>query len=416
MPVSVGSPSRWQALVRDKTIAAAIIATALTVPLNLGVGHVPANRVLFLILASLGLTAFTSWARAAQRSRPSMLSLCTGAFLTAIAVSNVVNPYDRIVSVVINVSVVIVAAIAAKALIQHGNPLTALFALLAFLLVQGLVSLLQVQRNGAVGPWFFNESEAGFRRVDSILSPSGTVGHANQLGIFCVLAVSIALAIRARRGDTRVIRVVAHSVCVLGTALVALSTCRSALVALILLFLTGLISRQRKQLAVLLLVMAITVMGVAALRSDVWLKRTASSVGSVEQAGAGRMALNRQAVAVWRLAPVFGVGPGGYLDAIETNPNIKAMSKENLVVHNAWLYVLASLGLLGAGTFTAIGVAVFQRSVRRSPGRTWAVGLLLVLLPPLLLDVTLFAANGVLWLGTTLGLVLGLSSEVEPHK
>jgi hypothetical protein len=74
-------------------------------------------------------------------------------------------------------------------------------------------------------------------------------------------------------------------------------------------------------------------------------------------------------------------------------------------VHNAWLYVLAALGVVGAISFTGLGFAILRRCVA---GRIWGVGLLVLVAPPLLLDVTLFSTNGLLWLGTTIGIALSV--------
>jgi O-antigen ligase len=405
------TPSSWGRWFNG-ALAAGIIATAISTPLAVGPIQLGAGRIPFFLLALLGLWALASWVASKKRSPATPLALSASAFMTWIIIANVIHPYARIATTLINVTVAIVAALGMKRLSQVGESRLTIRTVFGFICIQSIVSILQLRANRAVGHGYFAESEAGFRRVAGQLSPSGTLGHANQLGIYSAVAVAITLALFANHELRRLDRSLVLVVAFFGSALVGLSMCRSAIVSLAIVVALTFGSKQRRRLAPVGLMMLLTVAATGVVRSDGWTQRAETSFSGAEEAGSGRMALNRQAVAIWRLDPVVGVGPGGYLDAIEANPDIKSLSQETLVVHNVWLYVLAALGAVGAALVSALILTIVQRSIK---GGLWSVGLLLSIAPLLLLDVTLFAGNGLLWLGMTVGMMLGLQ-RVSPLR
>lgn len=66
-----------------------------------------------------------------------------------------------------------------------------------------------------------------------------------------------------------------------------------------------------------------------------------------------RWDLNHTAFNIWRSHFLFGYGPGNYVIALE-DPDITWYGSDDLPVHNAFLYVIAELGLLGVIAFFGI--------------------------------------------------------------
>ncbi len=66
-----------------------------------------------------------------------------------------------------------------------------------------------------------------------------------------------------------------------------------------------------------------------------------------------RWALNHTALNIWRSSFLFGYGPGNYLPALE-DPGIIVFGRNDLPVHNAFLYVASELGLFGVVAFFGI--------------------------------------------------------------
>jgi O-antigen ligase len=393
-------PSDWCRILVG-LVGAGLFLTALTNPIKVGSIQVPPNRLTYILICALGIWRLIAWVR--NRRAPSILAVTTGGFLASILLANAVHPSAHITTTLLNIGVAVVTALGMKQIYESGTTSSVVSALFAFICLQTIISVLQVLHDGAIGGGSFLETEEGFRRIGGTLSPSGTLGHANQLGIISVVATMIAITVLAHQPRRKLDRCLCSTIAITSAALVGLTMCRSAIVSLAILVLVGLISRQRRKLAPLLLAIVLTVAGTMVLRSDGWSERANASVGSAEQAGSGRMALNRQAIAIWKLDPIIGVGPGGYLDAIATHPQIKSISDEALVVHNVWLYVLAALGAVGLFAFAMMGLQIAWRCWR---GGVWGLGPLLVVAPMLALDVTLFAANGLLWLGSVIGLAL----------
>jgi O-antigen ligase len=387
-------------------VGTGLMLTALTNPLTVGSFQVPANRLTFALICAVGIWRVFAWVR--THCVPSILALATSGFLASILVANAVHPYSHITTTMLHVGVAVVTALGMKEIQESGATSCVIRSLFAFICLQTIISVLQVLQDGAIGGGRFVETEEGFRRIAGTLSPSGTLGHANQLGIFSVVATTIAMTFLAHRPNRKLDRHLCAAIAIASAALVGLTMCRSAIVALAILLVVALVSHERRKLAPLILAMVLTVAGTAVLRSDGWSARANASIGNAEKSGSGRIALNRQAIAVWKLDPIIGVGPGRYLDAIEEHPEIKAISNETLVVHNVWLYVLAALGAVGISTFTLMGLQIVWRCRRAG---VWGIGPLLVVAPLLALDVTLFAANGLLWLGLVIGLALGATKS-----
>jgi O-antigen ligase len=268
------------------------------------------------------------------------------------------------------------------------------------------VAVLQIARNGPVSTWFA-DSEAGFRRIKGALSPSGTLVHANALGCVAAVATMLLVAFLACPWLEQVDRRLATVGVLIGSSLTVLTLTRSAVISLVLLSLVGVLSRSRRFVIGPLLGGVALGTCSALFRIGAWVERGQASVGGVETAGSGRVALARQAIEMFKREPVFGVGPGGYFTTIFRNPSIARLSTETVQVHNIWLYVLATTGVVGVCALTGLAIEIVAKAWR---GGVLTVGLVAVLAPMVLLDAALFVGVGPAWTAAAIGAILGIST------
>ena len=76
-----------------------------------------------------------------------------------------------------------------------------------------------------------------------------------------------------------------------------------------------------------------------------------------------RWELNYTAFRIWRSNFLFGYGPGNYICALK-DPDIAVLGRDDLAVHNAFLYVGAELGLLGVIAYFGIILAAIVQCVK----------------------------------------------------
>jgi hypothetical protein len=339
--------------------------------------------------------------RVSSNDRPALLVL---GFVLAMTASVVVH--FSALNFMVEVQMVGAIAIASHVgslLSDHRVASGIIRVLCAYTASQFVIGVAQVARNGAVlGAWGA-ETEFGFRRIAGRVGAAGTVTYANVLGVVAAMVVAVMLWFRANRSVGKV-DVVAMTVAVgLATALVGLSLSRTALVAWLVIPIVALLSHHRRLLVTMLLVAFVSLAASVLVQQDGWISRGQASVAGVEEAGSGRMALNRQAVEVFKTEPVFGVGLSGYRDAVLADPAIDRLSTEDYVVHNAPLFLLATTGLVGFAGCLPLLAWLIATAMRRGP---WGIGMLVFLAPILLLARQLFNGIGYLWVGLFAGLAL----------
>ncbi len=277
-----------------------------------------------------------------------------------------------------------------------------------FIAMQFAVGFAQVLRNGSVlGPWA-SETEFGFRRIAGLVGASGTMTFANVLGIAAAILCAIHLQAAGTMSFGKPDRLAVSCTVVLASAVVGLSLCRTAIVAWAVIFVVGMVSKNRRQLAPVLLAMLCALGLSVAARADGWISRGKSSVAGTEAAGSGRMALNRQAIEIFKTDPILGVGLSNYREVIRHHPEIDALSTEDYVVHNAPLFALATTGVVGIGALLPLLGCVVVSACRRG---TWGIGVLASAVPILLLARQLFIGIGFMWLGLIVGLSLSQPSR-----
>jgi O-antigen ligase len=272
--------------------------------------------------------------------------------------------------------------------------------------IQFAVGVAQVVANGPVTAGWVSETEQGFRRIDGVLGPTGSLGFANTLGMACAIMSALLLIALVRHQMSRVLRLSCLLSLGMATALVGLSLSRTALIAQGAVLACAAASKDRRRLAPLLIVLGLCLGGSMAARYDGWVARSVSTVSNSETAGSGRLALNRQAMAVFRLDPIIGVGFGNYYKSINEHPEIASLSSESLMVHNAALYALASTGIVGTAALALLALVLANRALRSG---AFAIGTLMVAAPILLLSTQLSTGIGLMWLGMLIG--AGLASN-----
>ncbi len=368
---------------------------------------------LFYALHTFGIQTLAAHHKAHHKAQLSGVMPGAIALVLGVIVSGLVHPSRTFLQ---NVLIILGAVIVGQVIagwVRSSRVGGLLRVVSMFVFGQFVVSMLQMRRDGVIGGRWFGESESGFRRIGGVLSPSGTLVHANALGSVTAITTVVLLALLAQRPNVKVDRMIGSVAAVASASLTVLSLTRSAVASLILAVIVAGLSTHRKVLAPT--IAAIMLAGVASgiARSGAWVERGRASTGGLEAAGSGRVALARQAVALFRLDPVFGVGPGHYFSAIRDHPLIADLSTETVAVHNVWLYVLATLGSVGVVALAWLSIDIIRRAQR---GGFWAIGMLVALVPPLMLDAAPFMGCGLMWTAAAIGCVIGLCAPFQPKQ
>jgi hypothetical protein len=278
-----------------------------------------------------------------------------------------------------------------------------------FTVFECAVAIVQIVRGQATGVWLFGEVESGFRPIAGVMAASGTLIHANALGIIGAIAtvalcfsVAQATALGLTQADRRIAQIGACA----GACAVSLTLSRGAQITLLVIVFSLVITKDRRTLGRFTAMFALTIVISMAARPNAWIERSkATTTTNTQVAGSGRIALANQAIAIAQLDPIFGVGAGGYIPAIDNNPNIRKMSHEYIQVHNLGLYVLATQGTIGVAALAAVTAGMVLRLRRQY----WSTAVLIALVPGLLLDVALFLGAGPAWTALCSGLALGIA-------
>ena len=287
----------------------------------------------------------------------------------------------------------------------------------AAMAVQATLAIAQRVHGGPLGLASIGERRSGFKPFGATLLPAGTTVHTNTLGLYGVAIAALLLAAaadRSGRGEAagRAVERIEAAGLVACAVCIGVTGSRTTAIAVCLLVLAALVTvRSRRGPGLLrgVTVFAASTATTVVASASVWLGRAQQSSGaSIETLGSGRMALVRQALAVFRLSPVTGVGPGNYLLHVLTDPAIIRYSAEGAPVHNLWLSVLATYGLVGIAAFGVVTVLLL-----RLGRRAGSVGAL-VGLPALVtlgLDVATTLSPGFLLLGVSIGVIGGVAGR-----
>jgi hypothetical protein len=393
-------------------LAATLLTTAIPYGATFGVKTLPVFDVMLFVTGLLGLIwlAVGDLANGTERRHTretiSTQMMASVAFVGAMALSNARHSsFAGNVSCLRVGSLVVVAAVGSRFFGTRKN-LGTLRSIWIFTFIQFGVAINEVVTGQATFGSLLGEPETGFRQINGVLAPTGSLSFSNALGVVSAVGLMVLISFVVHHPLNRFQYIVTFLCAIMSCTTTLLTLSRSSFLAVITIIVAlGIDSRRKRFLRPFTGALALTTIGTVVLRLPGWTARASASAAGAETAGNGRLALARQAIAIFRLDPVLGVGPGGYFQAIRANPVVAAITPEWAPVHNVALFVLATTGLVGIAAFSILGLALLRRALA---GGVLAVGILLALLPPLMLDSSLFGGTGTTWTATAIGISLGL--------
>lgn len=248
--------------------------------------------------------------------------------------------------------------------------------------LQVVVALAQRAADGPIG--FRSLGEPGAVEIGGRYASPGLANHPYVLAAWCALGAAILLAAVALAERPPVGLTVAAVVPFVGVGL-TMSRAGAVAVALVLASF-GVATLRRPRLGpVLVGAVVATTVGLA-LDLSGWVSRGSSTASrSVSGVTSGRSELLQQARGLFRDAPIFGVGPGRYVEVLVSRPDLVelATQRPSRPVHVTPYLVLVEGGLLVLPALLFLGWAAVTQSWRAGALGA-AVGLSLV--PFLLLD------------------------------
>jgi O-antigen ligase/tetratricopeptide (TPR) repeat protein len=219
----------------------------------------------------------------------------------------------------------------------------------------------------------------GLSNIQGYVRPFGTLGHPNFLAAYLVMVFPIALALVQRTAHQRrwFACAVFGLVAVMSLGAIALSVSRGAwlaLAAVVIVLLIGWLrlGERRKVLAVVVLLLAATGVGLVALGMSSGQQPLVSIVQRGQQFGeaASRRQVWQAAVGIFGQSPVWGCGLDAFQLAYERQRTVAYWMIEwnstPAKAHNELLHILATQGLCGAAA-----VAVLMFGLARGGVQTW---------------------------------------------
>ncbi|HHC08867.1 MAG TPA: O-antigen ligase domain-containing protein, partial [Actinobacteria bacterium] len=351
--------------------AATVVATnALLLPaLTTGFSGGPAGAVLqtaalVVVLATVPVAlASVRWAPARAHPAPLVLAAASA---VAVTIAFAFHPSDRGIPLLLGAwggagAAVLVAAIGPRRL-----RLAVAAPLLASAGIQGGVMALQwVTGTPSIARWF--DPSASLETIDGFLRPMGTMGHVYEPAVLALVAIGVA-AVSLDRGPTLpwTLGLVAASWAV------ALSHSRAGLVGVAGVAVVAAWSRRRGEGPAMRRVVVVAVSGFllgVLLGASGWsIRWEQTATGDLDDASLGRVTLARQAVEVVAVAPLTGVGPGGYLPTLDrlgiADPD------HPFAAHAVPLVWLAELGLPLGALLVGLAGWVVAAAIRNGPPAT----------------------------------------------
>jgi O-antigen ligase/tetratricopeptide (TPR) repeat protein len=220
---------------------------------------------------------------------------------------------------------------------------------------------------------------AGRSNLNEYIRPFGTLGHPNFLAAFLVMALPIALVLVHRAGQQRrwLPCAVFGLVSALSLAAIVLSVSRGAWLALAAVLAVLLIGwfrlgERRKVVAVVVLLLAATGMGLFAMGMSNGAQPLASIIarGRHLTDAASRQQVWHAALGIFKQNPVCGCGLDAFQLAYERQRTVAywliEWNSTPAKAHNELLHILATQGLGGA-----VAIAVLMFGLARQSVRTW---------------------------------------------
>lgn len=248
--------------------------------------------------------------------------------------------------------------------------------------LQVVIALAQWGGNAPLGLDGLGEADA--HEIGGHYASTGLTIHPYVLAAWCVLGAAILVAAVGRsRPPPRGLTAAA----VIPFAGVGLTMSRAGAVAVVLVLATlGAAAWRHPRLRLLLAgAVAATTIGVA-LNFPGWQSRAGTTAsGSIASVTSNRSQLLDQAWGLFRDAPIFGVGPGRYVEALVERPELVelATQRPSRPVHVTPYLILVEGGVVVLPALVFLGWAVVTQSSRSG---VLGVGVTLSVVPFLLLD------------------------------
>jgi O-antigen ligase len=349
--------ARQKVVFRDRLLVWTAVAAVFSMPFHLPlvnnyavwstefllvIGEIP----LLVFLCVAGIHALGTFRQSLRQRRNAIVS-AEFALALATGVSTLVHPSLRGAQVCWRVLALgVFGACVASGRLQLVAIVKAVIASTA---LQALLMGQQALTGGWLGLWVLGEqSTPFFEFYQGFRAPLGTFPHPYLAAAFALVAASSAMVCGVRR---RIPPSWASVGTFSGFFIVGLTCSRAALLSVIGIFaatLVGLVlAKGDRKIRAVLLLLVIGFGSAFAWKPDVWLERSRVTTvsTSADDVTTGRLTLLKQGVQIAQLDPVFGVGPGQYLNVLVDHPEIykNDMAK---TVHNTPLLLVSEGGVL----------------------------------------------------------------------
>lgn len=338
-----------------------------------------------------------------RRRRPEPAILAMALLVVATGLAALAHPTPQALQTSLRlVGLLGVAAVGGR--LSPRTWVTALWALAVVGATETLVALLQVGRRSPLGLTALGEYQTKLFSVANDVAARGTFFHHYYLAGFAVLLVAALLSLMRDHGRHRwAIAAVAAIVAVP----IGITYSRSLVLALAAMLLTLAVGRDLERGTKLLVAGALLVGTVVpgAIWHDGWIDRGASS--SSFESGAdgftsGRIKHMHEAIVLTARHPLFGVGPGRYIQGVERELTLDP-GEQLAPVHNFVLLAAAESGVLAGLAALALFTLLF---VRARQGGTWGLLVFWSFFPMIMLDHFPYTApHGLVMVGLWAGLI-----------
>ncbi len=393
-------------------LAIALVAAQRGFPI--GAGAQP-GFVMFSDLPMMGILIFAPLRLRTRLATPSVAIAAT-LFLASGLLSWGVHPTAFGLLAVVRLVAVTLGGATVAEMVRSGRTAALRIVAIGWLLLQLGIAVVQRATGRLVGLSLIGESDASLRSFAPTITPSGTLSHRNSFAVLaCAVGgiVFVLLLTSGRRASLFDRAALFAMGCSAGLALSRTATLSLVLATVAVVFFVVAGRGRAGAMTTALREWGWVIGGwvvAFGVQFDGWMGRgqSISTGNSADTLSSGRLAIMRQAIAIWRLYPVFGVGPQRYLVPVWTRPEIRNMASQQIPVHNYWLYILASFGAIGGIALLWLTGTLGARALRIGlPG----VVMVCLIVPGLMLDVALFIWNGTFVLAACLGVICGVAAR-----
>ena len=366
-----------------------------------------------LLLSDLGLAAVALTQLPGLASlwrRPSRHRCALAALVLAVSLvpSWLLHPSARGNAAVLRLLGVALLALAIGRLAGAGRSLV-VGAFAGVTAVQVFVALAQRAAGGPLG--IASLGEVPPFEIGGRYASSGLTVHPYVLAAWCVIAGAVLLAAVAR-SERNLVLGVAAAFPFVGVGLTMGRTGALAVFLVFVSFAVAAVRRPRLRIVVAGAVLA-AALGVL-LNFSGWVNRGSETTSGSGDLSSGRTALLHQAGELFRDSPIFGVGPGRYVETVTSRPEVERLSTER---PSRPVHLTPYLLVVEGGLIVVPGLLMLAWAALTQARRGGAIGFAIAfsLVPFLLLDHLPWSyPEGLLLVGIWLGALDQLNRGEEP--